>query len=100
MGREYARGDPNRVENNRAVQVPKQTLGQPPHMLMTGMPRNPNTRHVEVRMGGSSDAEKKQIRAALEHGLDESLRAQQGEARRFLAKDWIPVECGASRFRR
>ena len=23
------------------------------------MPRNPNTRHVEVRMGGSSDAEKK-----------------------------------------
>ena len=50
-------GDPNRVENNTAVQVPKQTLGQPPHMLMTGMPRNPNTKHVEVRMGGR-DAEK------------------------------------------
>ena len=74
-------GDPNRVENNRAVQVPKQTLGQPPHMLMTGMPRNPNTRHVDVRMGGGSDAEKKKIRAALENGT-----------RRFHARGWVPAQ--------
>ena len=48
-------GDPNRVENNRAVQVQKQVPGQPPHILMHRMPRNPNTRHVEVCMGGDND---------------------------------------------
>ena len=58
--------DPDWVadSHNRAVQIQKQLLGQPPQMLMNKMPRNPETWHVEVGMDGN-DAEKKNLMKLL-----------------------------------
>ena len=44
--------------HNRALQTRKQLRDQPPPMLLSRMPRNPATWHIEVGVSGS-DAEKK-----------------------------------------